>query len=192
MAILIFGDNFSFPEGNAGTNRLYTYAKGFIENNVNTYVICFKNDYLVNGNGIVDRIQYFNPLNQSKKNSSFFVRNWFKVVKFMNTLRLVKKINKQDEISAIIVDTQVILTYLLSYYLAKKINSKLIVENSEHPLRYYRKGFSKVIIGNLKLKLQLNTFDGIMLITQSLIDLKKKMTKNYYWCHLQLTHPDFP
>ena len=178
MAILIFGDNFSFPEGNAGTNRLYTYAKGFIENNVNTYVICFKNDYLVNGNGIVDRIQYFNPLNQSKKNNSFFIRNWFKVVKFMNTLRLVKKINKQDKISAIIVDTQVILTYLFSYYLAKKINSKLIVENSEHPLRYYRKGFGKVIIGNLKLKLQLNTFDGILLITQNLIDFYKSKLRN--------------
>jgi hypothetical protein len=38
MAIVIFGDNFSFPEGNAATNRIYTYAKGFTENNVNTFV----------------------------------------------------------------------------------------------------------------------------------------------------------
>jgi glycosyltransferase involved in cell wall biosynthesis len=178
MAIVIFGDNFSFPEGNAGTNRIYTYAKGFIENNVITYVICFKNDYLVNGNGIIDGIQYFNPLNQSKKNNSFWVRNWFKVVKFFNTVRLVKGINKQDKISAIIVDTQVILTYLFSYYLAKKINTKFIYENSEHPLRYYRKGLGNKIIGNLKLKLQLNTFDGILLITQNLIDFYKSKIQN--------------
>jgi glycosyltransferase involved in cell wall biosynthesis len=170
MAIVIFGDNFSFPEGNAGTNRIYTYAKGFIENNVNTYVICFKNDYIVNGNGIEDRIHYFNPLNQSEKNSSFFIRNWFKVVKFFNTASLIKRINKQYKISAIIVDTQVILTYMFSFYLAKRINAKFIYENSEHPLRYYRKGLLRNIIGNLKLQLQLKTFDGILLITQDLID----------------------
>jgi glycosyltransferase involved in cell wall biosynthesis len=133
---------------------------------------------LVNGNGIIDGIQYFNPLNQSKKNNSFLVRNWFKVVKFFNTVRLVKGINKQDKISAIIVDTQVILTYLFSYYLAKKINTKFIYENSEHPLRYYRKGLGNKIIGNLKLKLQLNTFDGILLITQNLVDFYKSKIQN--------------
>lgn len=173
MAILIFGDNFSFPEGNAGTNRLYTYAKGFIENKINAYVICFRNDYMVNGNGIIEGIKFFNTLNQAKKNKYFIVRNWFKVVKFFNTIRVVKEINREDKISAIIVDTQVVQTYLLSYYLAKRIKSKLLFENSEQPLRYYRNGLGKKIIGNLKLRLQLNTFDGALLITQNLIDFYK-------------------
>lgn len=178
MAIVIFGDNFSFPEGNAGTNRLYTYAKGFIENNVNTFVICFKNDYIVNGNGIVEGIQYFNPLNQSEKNSSFIIRNWYKAVKFRNTVRLFRKINKEEKVSAIIVDTQVLLTYLFSYYLAKKFSTKLIVENSEQPLRYYRNGFGRLLIGNMILRIQLNTFDGILLITQNLIDFYRSKLKN--------------
>lgn len=173
MAILIFGDNFSFPEGNAGTNRLYTYAKGFIENKINAYVICFRNDYMVNGNGVIEGIKYYNTLNQEKKNKYFIVRNWFKVVKFFNTIRVVKEINREDKISAIIVDTQVVQTYLLSYYLAKRIKSKLLFENSEQPLRYYRNGLGKKIIGNLKLRLQLNTFDGALLITQNLIDFYK-------------------
>ena len=64
MSIVIFGDSFTFPEGNAATNRIYTYARGFIENNVNTYIICNKNEYLTNGNGNLEGIQYFNPLNQ--------------------------------------------------------------------------------------------------------------------------------
>lgn len=173
MAIIIFGDNFSFPEGSAGTNRLYTYAKGFIENGVRTYVICFKNDYITNGNSIVEGIEYFNPLNQSKKSNSFFVRNWYKTVKFFNTARLFRKINKEEKVTAIIVDTQVTLTYLFSYYLSRRINAKFIFENSEHPLRYYRSGLVKKISGNIKLRLQLNTFDGILLITQSLIDFYK-------------------
>lgn len=173
MAIIIFGDNFSFPEGSAGTNRLYTYAKGFIENNVKTYVICFKNDYIKNGNGTVEGIEYFNPLNQSVKSNSFFIRNWYKIVKFFNTARLFRKINKEEKVTAVIVDTQVTLTYLFSYYLSRRIKTKFIYENSEHPLRYYRSGLGKKISGYVKLKLQLNTFDGILLITQSLIDFYK-------------------
>jgi glycosyltransferase involved in cell wall biosynthesis len=173
MAIIIFGDNFSFPEGSAGTNRLYTYAKGFIENNVKTYVICFKNDYIKNGNGTVEGIEYFNPLNQSVKSNSFFVRNWYKVKKFFNTARLFRKINKEEKVTAVIVDTQVALTYLFSFYLSRRIGTKFIYENSEHPLRYYRSGLGKKISGYIKLKVQLNTFDGILLITQSLIDFYK-------------------
>jgi glycosyltransferase involved in cell wall biosynthesis len=173
MAIIIFGDNFSFPEGSAGTNRLYTYAKGFIENNVRTYVICFKNDYIKNGNGIIEGIQYYNPLNQSEKSSSFFKRNWYKIVKFFNTARLIRKINKEEKVTAIIADTQVMLTYLFGYYLAKRIKAKYVYENSEHPLRYYRSSFWKKLSGNIKLKIQLNTFDGILLITKSLIDFYK-------------------
>jgi len=46
MSIVIFGDIFTFPDGGAATNRVYTYAKGFTENGIKTHVICFTNDYL--------------------------------------------------------------------------------------------------------------------------------------------------
>jgi hypothetical protein len=39
MAIVIFGDNFSFPEGDASTNRVYTYARGISENGIITPVM---------------------------------------------------------------------------------------------------------------------------------------------------------
>jgi hypothetical protein len=52
MTIIIFGDLFSFPEGHAATNRIYTYAKGLQENGVNVTVICFSNDYLDQPNGV--------------------------------------------------------------------------------------------------------------------------------------------
>jgi hypothetical protein len=39
MSVVIFGDVFTFPEGNAATNRVYTYAKGFIENGIDVHVI---------------------------------------------------------------------------------------------------------------------------------------------------------
>ncbi len=173
MSIVIFGDNFSFPEGNAATNRVYTYAKGFAENNVNSYVICFSNDYLENGNGIVEKIQYFHPLNQNKRSNSFFIRNWFKFTKYVNTIRLLKRINKEDKIEAIITYTKKSVTHLFSFYLSRIIGTKLIIENNEHPLRYYQSGFIKRAIGKTKLAIELKSFDGILLITQHLIDFYK-------------------
>jgi glycosyltransferase involved in cell wall biosynthesis len=175
MGIAIIGDMFSFPEGNAATNRIYTYANGFIKNNVNTYVICLRNDYLVKGNGVLDGIQYFNPINQIKRNDNFLIRNWFKAVKYLNTLRLVKRINKQEKISAIIVDTQLSLTFLFSYYLAKRIGTKLIVEKNEHPLRLYQKNVLKKGQGIIKQYFESRLCDAIFCISRFLVE--------YYQAH---------
>jgi len=178
MCIVIFGDNFSFPEGNAATNRVYTYAKGFIENSLDAYVICFRNDYLVNGKGIVEGIKYFHPINQKERDNSFLIRNWFKLVKYINAIKIIRRINKEDKIDAIITYTKVTATHLFSWLLSRIINAKLIIENSEHPLRYYQTGFIKKIVGNLKLWIELKTFDGILLITQHLIDFYKSKLHN--------------
>ena len=171
MSIVIIGDNFSFPEGNAATNRVYTYAKGFIGNNVNSYVICFRNDY--EGNGSVEGIQYFHPINQKERSNSFLKRNWHKLGKFYNTIKIIRRIDKEDKIEAIITYTKISATHLFSWLLSRIVNTKLIIENSEHPLRYYQTGFINRIIGKLKLKLELLTFDGILLITQYLVEFYK-------------------
>jgi glycosyltransferase involved in cell wall biosynthesis len=178
MRIIIFGDNFSFPEGNAATNRVFTYAKGFIENDVKSYVICFRNDYYLNGNGTIDGIPYFHPLNQKEKSKSFLKRNWFKMLKYRNTLNLVRKINKEGKVDAIITYTKETPTHLFSWLLSRIIGAKLIIENSEHPLRYYKDNFFQRQKGNLKLWIELSTFDGILLITQQLIDLYKTRLKS--------------
>ena len=54
MSIVIFGDSFSFPEGNAATNRIHTYAKGFTENGISVHVISFANEYITNGDGVTN------------------------------------------------------------------------------------------------------------------------------------------
>lgn len=173
MSIVIFGDSFTFPEGNAATNRIYTYARGFIENNVNTYIVCNKNEYLMNGNGNLDGIQYYNPLNQSSRSDYFLVRNWHKAAKYFNSIRLIKKIHSQDAITAIITDTHDIFTHLFSYYLAKRINARLIVEKSEHPLRLFQKNGLAKIRGLLKLRIESSLCDGILCISQFLVDFYK-------------------
>ena len=81
MTYLIFGDTFTFPEGTAATNRVFNYAKGLLKNKINVKVICFGNAYLINPNGTIEGIEYYNPFNQSKRNKWFFKR---RIIEYSN------------------------------------------------------------------------------------------------------------
>jgi glycosyltransferase involved in cell wall biosynthesis len=168
MSIVLLGDSFSFPEGNSATNRIYTYSAGFIENGINAYVISIRNDYIPNGNGVINRIQYFNPINQAERNSSFFLRNWYKFAKYPNTISLIRKINKQDKISAIIIDTYDFSIHFFSYCLTRMVGAKLLIEKCEHPLRLHRKNALKKMQGHIKLWFESRLCDGLLCISRFL------------------------
>lgn len=67
MSLIIFGDLFTFPEGDASTNRVHTYAKGFIENGINVHVICFENEYITNSDGLTNGFHFYHPFGQRKR-----------------------------------------------------------------------------------------------------------------------------
>jgi|APIni6443716594_1056825.scaffolds.fasta_scaffold21268_1 glycosyltransferase involved in cell wall biosynthesis len=170
MAIVIFGDLFSFPEGDASTNRVYTYAKGFYENGINVHVICFSNDYIDNHNGITEGIRYYNPFNQKKRSKYFVIRRWQKLLKYFKTIALVRRINKEDNISSIIVYSLLLSTHLFAWYLSKTNKTKLIKECSEHPLIHYQKNAFKKGQGIIKLRIEMHLIDGIFCISRFLIE----------------------
>ena len=85
MSIVIFGDSFSFPEGDAATNRVHTYAKGFNENGITVHVICFANEYNSPGDGMINGINFYHPFRQMERSKYFIIRNWQKLIKYFNT-----------------------------------------------------------------------------------------------------------
>jgi len=174
MALIIIGESYTFPDGNAATNRVHTYAKGFIENGVNVHVICFASRYDTPGDGITNGIHYYHPFGQRKRNKYFLVRRWQKITKYFKTIILIEKINKSDKVFAIICYTQLLQTLLFVFSLAKYINSKLILERSEHPLRKYQKTIFTKKIGNFKARIETKLCDGLFCISQYLIDFYKK------------------
>jgi glycosyltransferase involved in cell wall biosynthesis len=89
----------------------------------------------------------------------------------LNTIRLINRINKTDKIAATIVYSKDSVTLLFAFLFTWIFSSKLIIENSEHPLKYYQSGILKKIIGYCKLQLEILSSDGILLISQKLINL---------------------
>lgn len=174
MGIIIFGDLFTFPDGNAATNRVFTYARGFIENGINPYVVCFGNEYIEDEKGIIDGVLYFHPLKQKKRNRYFLVRRWFKLKKIYTSFLILKQINKKDKISGIICYTKLIQTQAFAFFLSRMFKTKMILEVSEHPLKDYQGKLIRRLQGTLRIPLETRLSDGIICISQYLTDFYLK------------------
>lgn len=173
MSIVIYGDLFTFPDGSAATNRVYSYAKGFMENGINVHVICLYNEYLDQSEGEVNGIKYYIPLRQKKRNKYFVIRSWQKLKKYWNTFLIIKKINYEDKIIAINSWSSLIFTHLYGKCLSKFTNSKFIIECSEHPLRSYQNGNLRKKLGEVIFNIESSISDGIFCISHFLIDFYK-------------------
>jgi glycosyltransferase involved in cell wall biosynthesis len=168
-SVIILGDTFTFPEGNAATNRVHTFAKGFIENNLSTYVICFRNDYTEIIQGRFNEIGYYYPFGQKTRSKSFLIRRWIKVWKYYRTYVILKEISQKGEILAINLWTNTLVTQFFVFLLGKMFKTKIIHEHSEHPLREYKSTGLRKQLGELKSYLGTRMCDGIFCISDYLM-----------------------
>jgi glycosyltransferase involved in cell wall biosynthesis len=173
MSILIFGDSFSFPDGNAATNRVHTYAKGFYENGVNVQVICFANDYVNVVDGELNGINFYHTFGQKSRHKYFIIRRWQKFIKYFRTIRLIGEINKSDKIIALNCWAEHLHFQIFAFIIAKYFNTKFILERSEHPFKDYEDSFIKLIFGNIKLYFEISFCSGIFCISRHLVEFYK-------------------
>jgi glycosyltransferase involved in cell wall biosynthesis len=173
MAYVIFGDTFTFPLGNAATNRIYTFAKGFIENGINVHVICFENEYLEDYNGVIDNIKYYHPFSQTERSNKFIKRRWLKFLKYFKTFFLLREINKEDKIIAINLYSYRLWVELFAFLLAKSFKTKIIFDRCEHPLQFYKENAFEQTFAKIKISLQTRLYDGMFCISEYLIDFYK-------------------
>lgn len=166
-AIIIIGDSFTFPDGGAATNRVYTYARGFNENEIKPYIISFRNDYLESHAGEADGIYFYYPFRQPSRSPYFLVRRWHNFLKYYNTVKILKGVRKYHEIKAIVVYTVRLSTFLYGWLLSIIFRTNLILERSEHPLK---KNKSRIAImgGYIKSFIEAIFSDGILCISDYL------------------------
>jgi glycosyltransferase involved in cell wall biosynthesis len=174
MSYVIIGDLFTFPEGEAATNRVHTYANGIVANGKGVHVIPFGNVYTHLRDGDINGIQYYHPFTENTRSKYFLVRTLKKVKKHLRTLRLVTDINKKDKIKAIIIYTGLPGTFFFAWFLSWITGSKFIQEISEHPLRYYQDGRIRKRLGLLKLRVEIYLVDGILCISHFLMDFYRQ------------------
>jgi glycosyltransferase involved in cell wall biosynthesis len=170
MTLVFLGDSFTFPEGDAATNRVHSYAKGLFENGLTIHVICFGSDYDAGGDGVINGIYFHHPFGRRKRSRYFIVRRWHKIRKYFNTFSIIKSIKKRDESIVFHCYTQLLQTQLFTYCLSKYFKSRVILERSEHPLRNYNDSRVSRKCGNLRVALEIRLCDSIFCISDYLIN----------------------
>jgi glycosyltransferase involved in cell wall biosynthesis len=171
---IIIGDSYTFPDGDAATNRVLAYAKGFVENGINVLVIGFRNDYLSVNEGEISGIKYVHPFNRKVRHSNFFVRRWQKFQKYLTTINLIEKICKQDNVEQLTVYSTRFITHIFAWFLARLFKAKLIKECSEHPLRLHQGNYLQRTSGYIKFRSEAYLCDGIICISRFLINFHVK------------------
>ncbi len=174
MTYIIIGDSFTFPDGDAATNRVFTYAKGFVENGINVYVIGFRNDYLPVNEGEINGIRFVHPFNRNTRHRNFFVRRWQKFHKYFSAIRLLRKIGKLDRIEQLTVYSTRFMTHFFAWFLSILLKAKLLKECSEHPLRLHQGNYFRKTFGYLKFRSEAYLCDGIICISRFLVDFHRR------------------
>lgn len=174
MTYIIIGDSFTFPDGDAATNRVFTYAKGFVENGINVCVIGFRNDYLSVNEGEINGIRYVHPFNRQTRHRNFFVRRWQKLCKYFSTIKLLREIRRQDNIEQLMVYSTRFGTHLFAWYLTRHFKAKLIKECSEHPMRLHQGNYFRTTFGYIKFRSEAFLCAGIICISRFLIDFHRR------------------
>ena len=184
MVYLILGDAFTFPEGDASTNRVYAYAHGFIEHGLDVVIICFRNDKKAIYYGEKDRIRYYHPYSKSQGGLTFWARRWQSIRKCFITFAIIRDIVTYKRLLAIHCYTKSLFTQKFAFLLSLVYKSKLILERSEHPLKIYKNRISKKIFGYYRVISEIIFSNYIFCISDYLIDLyinyganKKKLFK---------------
>ena len=173
-AFIIIGDSFTFPEGDAATNRVYTYAKGFADNGMRVHVICFRNDYHKEQNGEIDGIKFYHPFAQSARSPWFIKRRWHNLRKYYNTVRLLSEIRREHEIELIMAYTIRLYTQAFAFLLAKFSGAKHVLERSEHPFKSYKSKLASNFNGRIRVAFEIVFSNYIFCISDYLIDFYSK------------------
>ncbi len=173
-AFIIIGDSFTFPEGNAATNRVYTYAKGFTNNGIRVHVICFRNDYLPEHHGEKEGIMFYHPFAQSVRSRWFIVRRWNNLLKYYNTFRIIAAIKNEYDIGLIMAYTIRLYTHTFASILAMFSSSTYVLERSEHPFKSYKWKLHESIAGKIRVISEIKLSDCIFCISDYLLEFYKK------------------
>lgn len=182
----------SFPIGLAATNRITSYAKGFIENNCKVFIYCLrpteKQDAIFNkfSSGVIDGIDYKYFSGSTVLNKNFINRridNIKGIFKISIALLKEKKRNKTD---AIIYYSPSTSRAIILFFITRLRKILFLKEESELPVVYEKKMFllQKIIFKKFHYLL----FDGYLLMTEKLIKFfREEKQLNLPYLHVPMT-----
>lgn len=180
--LLILGA-LNFPHGSAPTARIHEYSKCIVENKGKVTILCLKahlrkesGTESLQPEGTIDGIKYIYTPGTIIRSDSFLERRFLALKGVLNALKLIRRLNKQNKISAFLFFSTTALHETLFTFYARLLDVPVIREKNEYPFPD-RSTFWKKKIANLHGKYINKLFDGIIVITRYLEDYYKPLIR---------------
>jgi glycosyltransferase involved in cell wall biosynthesis len=177
--VLLFTGGYGFPIGDAYTNRILAFARGFVENDCKvTLLIIFpgrNNQAEVRGN--MDGFEYVFCAGL-KRPDNWMLRKLVGIRGIVNMVREIILIHRRKPVDTILTFSQNF-SQNFPVYLWSRISKTVFVrENNEFPRKVLRRGHSRLNLFDRFFFSFVNRFyDGFIYISSTLVDFNKPMLK---------------
>jgi len=177
--VLIFTGGYGFPVGDAYTNRVMAFAKGFVGNNCNVTVLIIypgRNNQ-ADIRGSMDGFNYIFCAGL-KRPQNWFARKIIGIKGIFNSVRIVNRLNKKEPIDAIMTFSQNF-SQNFPLYLYTRIHKIIFIrENNEFPRMVLKRGHSRLThLEKAFFKFVNRFYDGFVYISSALVSFNTKMLR---------------
>jgi glycosyltransferase involved in cell wall biosynthesis len=184
----------AFPIGFASTNRILSYARGFVFNKIETKILCLrpteKTDSVINTDqeGIYNGIPYVYTSGTTIKSSNTFVKILQHILGLINAFSRIKKDNSNSKIDAIILYERSLVLSLFFFVVTKLLKITYLKEESEYPFVERKDNLYNRIYLFVFINFSYRLFDGMLIMTKILIEyFKDKVNSRAQIIHIPMT-----
>lgn len=175
MKIVFFGNAFTIFGSSAATNLVYAFALGFQENGCHSVLITMENEY-AEPRGFIGPVEYYIPLEKTKRNELFIIRNLQKLKKYVNIIRYLRNQKQKKESVIQICFSDTIFIMVFSFLLKILFFDVSLIYLVEHPLRFKRK-LNSIAMSFYKTTFSI-LFNGQIFISEGLRNCFRSRNKN--------------
>jgi len=177
--VLIFTGGYGFPIGDAYTNRILAFARGFVENGckVTVLIIYPGHNNQAEVRGSMDGFEYVFCAGL-KRPDNWLLRKLVGIRGIVNMVREIILIHRRKPVDAVLTFSQNF-SQNFPVYLWSRISKTVFVrENNEFPRKILRRGHSRLNWFDRLFFYFVNRFyDGFIYISSALVDFNKPMLK---------------
>ncbi|MCD4732282.1 MAG: hypothetical protein K8R74_16880, partial [Bacteroidales bacterium] len=177
--VLIFTGGYGFPVGDAYTNRVMAFAKGFVKNNcsVTILIIYPGRNNQAELKGSMDGFNYIFCAGLTRP-QKWFARKIIGIKGIFNSVRIINRLNKKEPIDAIMTFSQNFSQNFPLYLYTRSHKIIFIRENNEFPRMVLKRGHSQLTLPEKAFFKFVNRFyDGFVYISSTLVSFNTKMLR---------------
>lgn len=175
--ILIFTGGYGFPIGDAYTNRILAFAKGFVKNGCKVTILIIypgRNNQILEY-GEMDGFKY-RFCAGTKRPENWLLRKIIGIRGILNSVRILSGINESEKVDAVLTFSQNFSQNFPVYLFTRRHHIPFVRENNEFPRRVLRRGHNSLsYYEKLFFRFINRFFDAYIYISKSLVEFNKPL-----------------